>query len=42
MLTNNGKIKLEKLIKNWEEIEDLQIDIYLETSERIYFIEVKE
>ncbi|CAH1756642.1 19178_t:CDS:2 [Entrophospora sp. SA101] len=39
LLANNQKIKLEKLIKNWQEIEDLQIDIYLETPNNIYFIE---
>lgn len=41
LLMNNKKIKFEKLSKNWEEIEDLQIDIYAETSKSIYFIEVK-
>jgi len=41
LLTSNKKIKFEKLIKNWQEVEDLQIDIYGETDTNIYFIEVK-
>lgn len=42
LLDNNKKIKFEKLVKNWQEIEDLQIDIYGETAENVYFIEVKD
>jgi hypothetical protein len=41
LLLNNKKIKFKKLIKNWQEIDDLQIDIYGETAENVYFIEVK-
>ncbi|CAG8590450.1 2759_t:CDS:2 [Ambispora gerdemannii] len=41
LLANNKKIKFERLIKNWREIEDLQVDIYGETAQNIYFIEVK-
>ncbi|CFW93123.1 Putative ATP-dependent DNA helicase UvrD/PcrA [endosymbiont DhMRE of Dentiscutata heterogama] len=40
-LANNKKIKWEKLVRNWQEIEGLQIDIYGETKEKVYFIEVK-
>ncbi|MCE8164071.1 MAG: ATP-dependent helicase [Candidatus Moeniiplasma glomeromycotorum] len=42
ILTNNKKIKWVKLVKNWQEIEGLQIDIYGETEEKVYFIEVKD
>jgi len=41
LLNNNQKINFEKLNQNWEEIEELQIDIYAETAKNIYFIEVK-
>ncbi|KLL02612.1 MAG: hypothetical protein MRECE_60c001 [Mycoplasmataceae bacterium CE_OT135] len=41
LLLNHQKIKFEKLSRNWEEIEELQIDIYAETAKNVYFIEVK-
>jgi Holliday junction resolvase-like predicted endonuclease len=41
ILSSNKKIKFEKLIKNWQEIDELQIDIYAETKDKIFFIEVK-
>src|SRR4051812_28313376 len=40
LLTKSNVIFLS-LIKNWELIPDLQIDIYAETTQMIYFIEVK-
>jgi hypothetical protein len=30
------------LVKDWQEVEDLQVDIYGETKKEIYFIEVKD
>jgi hypothetical protein len=42
ILINNEKIEAVKIVKNWQEIEDLQIDIFLETPEKIYFVEVKD
>lgn len=41
ILNTSKKTKFKKLIKNWQEIDDLQIDIYAETKDRVYFIEVK-
>jgi hypothetical protein len=29
-------------VKDWQEVEDLQVDIYGETKKEIYFIEVKD
>ncbi|CAG8830132.1 10381_t:CDS:2, partial [Racocetra persica] len=34
LLANNKKIKWEKLVRNWQEIEGLQVDIYGETKEK--------
>jgi predicted naringenin-chalcone synthase len=41
LLKESKKIKFRKLVKDWREIEDLQIDIYAETENKVYFIEVK-
>ncbi|WNE39960.1 MAG: hypothetical protein GBAus27B_000027 [Mycoplasmataceae bacterium] len=41
ILNSSRKIKFKKLIKNWQEIDDLQIDIYAETKDKVYFVEVK-
>jgi superfamily I DNA/RNA helicase len=41
LLTNNRKIKWEKIKSKWAEVDGLEIDIYAETAKKIYLIEVK-
>jgi hypothetical protein len=41
LLLDNQKIKFGKLVESWKEIDYLEIDIYAETKQFIFLIEVK-